>query len=146
MNPELFNRFYAQEVLGIQHYICPQSIKDLRQIKGSWGEGVLVVLLEPLQPTQQPLLKKIMASVAVTKYSVLQIKELSLLKALKGFSKQQAGEIFLFGLKDSSEELKHSCDPFFSSPYSLKELEGTSVEVNNKKQALWRELQKFKRG
>ena len=139
MNPELFKRFYAQEVLGIQHYICPQSIRELRQIKGAWGEGVLVVLLEPLEPTQKSLLKKIMASVAVTKYSVLQIKELSLLKALKDFSKQQAGEIFLFGLKSS-------CDYFFSSPYSLKELEGTSVEVNNKKQALWRELQKFKKG
>ena len=141
MTRNLFKKLYAKEVLGIQSYICPPSIWKLRQIEGSWGALVLVVVLEPLLPSQKPLLKKIMASIAIFKYSVLQIKESSLLVDLLDSSNPLAKWIFLFGLKDSPYPVWP--DYCFWTPYSLKELEASSLEVQSKKQALWQELKKF---
>ena len=133
----MFKSFYAREVLGIKSYICPPSVHKLRQIEGPWGAFVLAVSLETLLPSQKELLKKIMASIGFFEYSLLQIKEKKLLEKLS--SVLPAEFVLVFGSKNRSYK-----SALFQTPYGLKELEGSSLEVREKKQKLWQDLKQWK--
>lgn len=73
---------YMSEVLGIKNYLCPESVYALRTLKGGLPCRVLAVVFKPLSPAQSIMLKKIMASIEVLEYSVLEIKNSQILNQL----------------------------------------------------------------
>ena len=137
--------FYIREVLGVKNYLCPERIQKLRKLEGAWPAQVLVIVFEFLTDSQKSLLKKIMSSLGFCSHSLLTIQDRRILKEFFREESCLAEFIFIFG---AGEKLSLKNQPggchFFQSAYSLKELEGGSIEIRQKKQNLWKELKLWK--
>ncbi|MBC6414957.1 MAG: hypothetical protein GDA46_00980 [Bdellovibrionales bacterium] len=135
---------YVRDVLGVTNYLCPKKIHKVRQLEGTLPTKVLVIVFELLTDSQKKLLKKIISSLGELEYSLLQIKEKNLLDS---FFKKEASFwaefVFVFGKNENKNHEKRAY-PFFYTIYSLKELEGVSQEVREKKQKLWKALKLWK--
>ena len=154
----MFSARYLTEVLGVRSYICPDSIQALRRLKGGLPCRFLVVVFKSLSPSQTILLKKIMSSIEVFKYSVLEVKEEKILDELFEKADYFAQYVCFFGGKDFVKEgqlvenegqLKSAFNnnsncSFFQTAYSLEELEENSLSVREKKQKLWSQLKLWK--
>lgn len=134
---------YAREVLGIKNYLCPNSIYDSRRFTGMFPAKVLVIALKELSPSQKLLLKKIMHSINIDEYSLLEIKKSDILAGLFSKLDSLAKKVLLFAGKDFFQDSSQKNPSVFQSPYSLQELEETSQQVQ-KKQQLWNELKNWK--
>lgn len=88
---------YLSEVLGIKNYLCPKSIHSLRSIRGGIPCRVLALVFKSLSPTQHSLLKKIMASIDVFEFSILEIKDQSILSQCLSSEVPLANFIIFFG-------------------------------------------------
>ena len=154
----MFSARYLTEVLGIKSYVCPADIRALRHLEGGLPCRCLVVVFNSFNSSQKALLKKIMSSIEIFKYSVLAVKEEKILEELFEKADQLAQFICFFGGKDFVQEGKlirsegrlisalnerSSCS-FFQTACSLEELEGHSVSVRDKKQQLWNQLKIWK--
>lgn len=93
-------RIYASEVLGIKSYLCPEKIYTLRSLRGGLPCRVLAVVFKTLPPSQISRLKKIMNSINVLEYSLLEIKDDSVLKELLSGREKWADFIIFFGGPD----------------------------------------------
>lgn len=157
-----FAKAYLSEVLGIKTYLCPESIHNFRSLEGGLPCQVLIVIFKALSSSQRVLLKKIMASIDVFEFSVLEIKKDKILNQLLSCEEQLADFICLFGGKDLVKEgllieregvfVSTLQKNFMTSPlvsflqlYSLEELEGNSMEVKNRKRKLWEQLKNWKK-
>ncbi|MCY4321670.1 MAG: hypothetical protein OXC37_04640 [Bdellovibrionaceae bacterium] len=154
----MFSARYLREVLGIKSYICPDSIQSLRRLEGGIPCHFLVIVFSPLSLSQKTLLKKIMSSIEIFKYSLIEVKEEKILDELFERSDDFAQFICFFGAKDFvqtghliqqegqffSALSKDKSSSFFQTPYSLAELEENSVSVREKKQDLWSQLKLWK--
>lgn len=94
-----FSEVYQQEVLGIKNYLCPESVHKFRSLKGGLPCQVLAVVFQKLSPSQSVLLKKIMNSIGVLEYSVLEVKDSIILDDLL-FGDRIANQVCLFGGPD----------------------------------------------
>ena len=149
---------YLTEVLGVKNYICPASIQALRHLEGGLPCRFLAVVFSRLSSSQKVLLKKILSSIEVFKYSVLEVKEDKILDELFEKTDRFAQFVCIFGGKDFVQEgrlipckgliisaLNENANcSFFQSAYSLEELEENSLIVREKKQKLWSQLKIWK--
>ena len=104
-----------------------------------------------------------MASVNVVEFSVLEIKKDEVLDQLLSCEESLADFVCIFGGKDlvkeallieregmflSSVQKNSEADKLvsFLQVCSLEELEGSSVEVRNRKKKLWEQLKKWTKG
>ena len=154
----MFSARYLTEVLGVTSYICPDSIQSLRRLEGELPCHFLVVVFNSLSLSQKTLLKKIMSSIGVFKYSLLEIKEEKILNELFERADDFAQFICFFGAKDFVQEAyliqkegqlfsalsKDTNCSFFQTVYSLADLEENSSSVREKKQQLWDQLKLWK--
>ena len=154
----MFSARYLTEVLGVTNYVCPPAIHDLRSLEGGLPCRFLAVVFKSLSPAQKGLLKKIMSSIGVFKYSVLEVKEEKILDELFEKVDLFAQFVCIFGGKDFVQEGKliqregqlfsafnsSKVCSFFQSAYSLEELEENSLAVREKKQKLWSQLKLWK--
>ena len=159
MSPQA--RIYFSEVLGIKHYLCPESIYNLRSLDGGLPCKVLSVVFQPLSYSQKRLLKKIMASVNIYDYTILEIKKTVILRELFSCEEKLAKHIFFFGgeervkelpaiegksfsdFSDKKELFKHKPTSFLQL-FSLDKLDGNSLEIINNKKQVWTKLQEWK--
>ena len=154
----MLSNLYVTEVLGVTNYICPSSVRALRCLKGRLPCRFLVVVFDSLSVSQKALLKKIMLSLQVFEYSLLEVREEKILEELFEKADSFAQFVFIIGgknfvqagkLTQSKGQLvsalgnKTHCS-FFQSACSLEELEGSSPAVREKKQQLWNQLQLWK--
>ncbi|MDE0091834.1 MAG: hypothetical protein OXN83_00945 [Oligoflexia bacterium] len=154
----MLSSHYVTEVLGVKNYLCPSFIHALRHLEGGWPCHFLVVVFKKLNSSQKALLKKIMSSIGVFKYSVLEVEEERILDGLFEKTDCLAQFIFFFGGKDFVQEGKLfrqegqllsafgdniGCS-FFQTASSLEELEDNSSTVKEKKQELWKQLKLWK--
>ena len=157
------DRLYLSEVLGLRNYLCPEPVHSLRALKGGLPCNILLVIFKPLSSSQKDLLKKIMASIDVFEFSVLEIKSDQVLNLLLSCKEYLARFICFFGGRDLvKEELLFEQAGVFRSPYqkdgkeensrvsflqvfSLEELEGDSTEIRNKKKQMWEKLKEWKK-
>ena len=154
-------RMYLSEVLGVSHYLCPEDIYSLRSLKGPLPCSVLIVLFQTSSPSQKKLLKKIMRSINIFEYSLLEIKNDAVLSLL--FSKKWADFICFFGGKDLIKqgflvkknnqlllanqnriEAKSKKSTSFLQVCALEELEGVGTEVNKNKHKTWTLLKQWR--
>ena len=149
---------YLKEVLGVTNYICPSAIHELRHLKGGLPCRFLIIVFNELSPSEKMLLKKIMSSIEVFKYSVLEVKEEKILDELFERADKFSQFVCIFSGKNFIQEGKliqkegrlisalgdNSTCSFFQSAYSLEELEEKSVAVREKKQELWQKLKQWK--
>ena len=131
---------YLREVLGVENYICPQSIQDIRTLEGKLPAKVLVIVLELLSEPEKQLLKKILTALDCHKYSLLQVKDPSYKKNFILESLELAQFVVVFGAECES----HSKKALFQTPFSLKELNGTNNNSAQKKKKLWEQLKIWK--
>ena len=156
-----FAKAYLSEVLGIKNYLCPSSVQSFRVLKGGFPCRILIVIFKALSLSQQSLLKKIMASIDIFEFSVLEIKTNEVLNQLLSCEESLADFVCFFGGKDlfkegflieqenllvssyqnKSQEKKQIS---FLQVCSLEELEGNSPKIRNKKKQLWEQLKKWK--
>ena len=150
---------YLSEVLGIKNYLCPTNIYSLRSIRGGLPcETLAVVFTTPL-PAQEILLKKIMSSVGIFQFSLLETKNLSVLRELIFSANFLADRICLFGGGDLEKETLLSKkgaglvspaqkrlkkQTAFLQTCSLEDLEGNSPQIITRKKQLWQKLKKWK--
>ena len=153
------SRMYFSEVLGIKYYLCPESIYNLRSLEGGLPCKVLAVVFQALPFSQKELLKKIMNSVNIFEYTLLQIKNPVILQELLSSEEELAESIFFFGGENLLKEILPAEEKSFSNEqkpvtqklvsflqfFSLAELDGTSSEVINKKKQIWTKLQNWKK-
>ncbi|MCZ0932872.1 MAG: hypothetical protein OXJ52_06960 [Oligoflexia bacterium] len=154
----MFSARYLTEVLGVKSYVCPASVQALRHLEGGLPCRFLVVVFKNLSSSQKALLKKVMSSIEVFKYSVLEVKEEKILDELFEKADHFAQFICFFGGKDFVQEGwlfqskgqlisalsdRTGCS-FFQTAYSLEELEDSSLAVRDKKQKLWNQLKLWK--
>ena len=154
----MFSARYLTEVLGVKSYICPSAVQALRHLKGGLPCRFLVVVFNNPSLSQKALLKKIMSSIEIFKYSLLEVKEEKVLDELFEKADHFAQFICFFGGKDFVQEgwliqsegqllsvlsENPSCS-FFQSAYSLEELEENSLTAREKKQKLWSQLKLWK--
>lgn len=137
-----FQNYYLREVLGIHQYIPLQKILDKRNLKRKWPCDILVVVSKTLSPEELVFTNKIMKSISVSNFSILEIKEKDEFIENKIKEATQKGLIkyaivFSDEVRLSHKKILTSC--------SLNKLIGDSVEVKNRKKQLWSELQKIKR-
>ena len=154
-------RRYFAEVLGIKNYLCPESIYKLRSLEGPLPCHFLSVVFQTLPSSQKRLVKKIMASVSILEYSLLEIKNTDILRTFFSCEEQLAEHIFFFGGEDMFKEffslegesfsnLSDTKSLFKEKPlsflqlFSLEELDGNSPEIINKKKQIWTKLQKWR--
>ena len=167
--PSPAEKFYCAEVLGIKNYLCPESIYSLRSLRGPIPCRFLAVIFKMLSPSQYSLLKKIMASINIVEFTVLEIKAESVFNCLIDSEERLADFICFFGgkdlvkkgsfiekndlliLKESSKEnaeqnisLQNPSTSFLQV-CSLEELDGSSKEVIHKKKQVWEQLKKWKK-
>ena len=157
-----FAKAYLSEVLGIKTYLCPEAIHSFRSLEGGLPCRVLTVVFKALSPPQRILLKKIMASIDVFEFAVLEIKRDEVLNQLLSCEESLADFICFFGGKDLVKEdllieregafisacKKNSVSKppvSFLQVCSLEELEGDSIEVRNRKKQLWERLKNWKK-
>jgi len=138
-------QLYASEVLGLKNYLCPESIYQTRSLKGKLPCEVLIVLFQQISESETALLKKIMNSLQIFDYSVLEIKNLDLLEILFSNTQTWAKAICVFGGTDLSktgllEQSSSACIQIGS----LKELASYSVKETDKKKHIWEKLKKWK--
>lgn len=155
-----FAKAYLSEVLGIKTYLCPEQIHSFRSVEGGLPCRVLIVVFKALSSSQRTLLKKIMASIDVFEFSVLEIKKDEVLNQLLSREENLVDFVCIFGGKDLVKEalLIEQEGMFLSSVQknseankpvsflqvcSLEELEGSSVEVKNRKKKLWEQLKRW---
>ena len=158
MGVNMFSARYLTEVLGVTNYICPSAVHGLRSLEGGLPCRFLVIVFNSLSFSQKDLLKKIMSSIGVFKYSILEVKEEKILDELFEKADSFAQFVCIFGGRDFVQEGKlllnkeqpasalaeNSSCCFFQSAYSLKELEENSLSVREKKQKLWGQLKLWK--
>lgn len=159
MNNQTFFKNYLVEVLGVKNYLCLPKIHSLRSLKGSLPCQVLVVVFSPLSSSQKQLLRKIMSSIDVFEFSLLEIREDSVLKLLLLKKEELADFICFFGQNNMLEkELSagKGAGPSLREPEgspkkvwmagfdSLGELEGNSPEIQEKKKRIWNKLKEMK--
>ena len=154
-------RVYGSEVLGLKQYLCPPSIYDLRFIKGGIPSPILIVVFHRLSPFQKQLLKRIMASIDVFSFSVLEIKTPAAVDLLFYCREYFSKLVCIFGGKEFIKQgflIEQQKGVFVSSvqknlankvsflPFcDLKELEtGDSLLIKNRKQQIWQSLKKWK--
>ena len=143
-------RTYLSEVLGVKNYLCPESIYSLRSLKGGLPCRVLAVVFKELSLSQKALLKKIMASIEVFEFSLLEIKDQSVLKQLICFENRLADFILFFGGKNWLDSEQKALAALSGQPvsflrlYSLEELDGNAPEIINRKKQIWEQLKKWK--
>lgn len=155
-------RTYFSEVLGMRNYLCPESIYSLRSLEGELPCRALAVVFESLSFSQKGLLKKIINSLNVFEYSILEVKDNNVLNQLLFSKNRWADFVCLFGGRNLLEEglliqqegllvssfQKH---PLKQRPVSflqicpLKELDGSSPEIINKKKKVWEQLKEWKK-
>ena len=154
----MLSSHYVTEVLGVKSYLCPSSIKVLRHLEGGWPCHFLVVVFKKLNSSQKALLKKIMSSIGVFKYSVLEVEEKRILDGLFEKTDYLAQFVCIFGGKDFVQAGKllrqeghlisafgdNTGCSFFQTAYSLEDLEDNSPTVKEKKQELWKQLKLWK--
>ena len=142
-----FFLMYASEVLGIKQYLCPKALCDLRSIEGELPCKFLAVVFHTLSASQKNLLKKIMSSIGVYRFTTVQIKNPVVLKTLFHSERELAHFIFLFGGKNlitgndmmETDHLNKKVSRILSLQ-DLRELEGTSRESRIKKRETWEKL------
>ena len=149
---------YLTEVLGVTSYICPPGIQALRHLEGGLPCRFLALVFDSLNSSEKTLLKKIMSSVGVFKYSILEVREEKILDELFEKADHFAQFVCLFGGPDfvqkgrliqAEGQLVSALDAgikcsFFQTAYSLKELSENSTAVHEKKQKLWKRLKLWK--
>ena len=158
-----FAKLYLSEVLGARNYLCPEPVHSLRVLKGGVPCNILLIVFKQLSSSQKKLLKKIMASIDIFEFSVLEIKSDKVLELLLSCEEYLARFICFFGGKDLvKEKLLFEQEGVFVSSYqkgreeenqkvsflqvfSLEELEGDSTEIRNKKKQVWEKLKKWKK-
>lgn len=155
-------KVYFSEVLGVKNYLCPESIYSLRSLEGGVPCRVLIVVFKALSSSQKLLLKKIMASLDIFEFSVLEVKDNEVLNQLLSCKENLADFVCFFGGKNLLKEgyLIKQKDLFISSRQqnsskqkpvsflqvcSLDRLEGNSSEIRDKKKQVWEQLKKWKR-
>ena len=156
-----FAMAYLSEVLGVKSYLCPESIHSLRSLEGGLPCRVLAVVFKALSSDQRVLLDKIMASIEIFEFSLLEVKNNAVLNQLLFSEERLAGYVCCFGGKDLVKEgllieqrgllvpsgQRQSVEEkptSFLQVSSLGELEGHSAEVMGKKKQLWKQLKKWK--
>ena len=132
---------YLRDVLGVKNYLCPQSLQNIRQLEGEVPAKVLVVLLEPPSDSEKQLLKKILSSMELHNYSLLQVKDPSHIRNFILAGLELAKFVFLFGLEVENLDSKKA---LFQTPYILKELIGKDSDTIQKKKKLWEQLKVWK--
>ena len=138
----VFWNHYLREVLGIQRYILPAHIWNQRTLKGKWPCRVLAVTFKSLNEEETSLLNKIMKSISISQFSILQCKQDndSLLEELKQVLETNLVElVILFGKKT------HFKNENFLNTYSLDKLTGSSPDIQQRKKELWLSLQQIKK-
>ena len=132
---------YLREVLGVQNYLCPKTIRPLRNLKGSLPCETLIIISEPLNTETHSLLKKIMKALDRRDFSLLEIKDSSQMENFKNaiLLKTPARKILIFSKKFSSffkdsHRILTACD--------LKDLLQTE-SGHERKRALWSRLKKW---
>ena len=155
----MFSSRYLTEVLGVTNYVCPSAIQDLRRLEGGLPCRFLVVVFKNLSLSQKDLLKKIMSSIGIFKYSTLEVKEEKVLDELFEKADLFAQFICIFGGTDFVQSGKlllsegqlfstfnnSKSASFFQTAYSLEDLEGKSLSIKEKKQKLWSQLKLWKK-
>ncbi|MGI9549243.1 MAG: hypothetical protein ACR2M7_04640 [Bdellovibrionales bacterium] len=133
---------YVSEVLGVKKYLCPKNIWSLRHIKGNVPCDVLVLIQGEASLTQQELLKKILSSVQISSYTILELKDLNMLEsAMRTIENNKWTRLAIgFGQDLSYAHFKHVT---YLKTYFLKELEGAGPEIQSRKKQLWSELKKW---
>ena len=147
------------EVLGVKNYLCPKNIYSFRSLKGGLPCQTLAVVFKTPLSHQEALLKKIMASIDIFQFSLLEIKNPAILKELFFSANSLAERICFFGGEDMEKESllikkgdlfmssaqKRSRKPaFFLQTQPLEELEGSSPQVIDRKKQLWQKLKTWK--
>ena len=155
------SRTYFSEVLGVKSYLCPESIYSLRSLEGKLPCRALSVIFNPLSASQKMLLKKIMSSVNIFEFNVLEIKDNAILNQFLSSKNRWADFVCLFGgtnllekglliqqeglFVSSSQKQSFKKKPVsFLQICSLEELDGNSPEIINRKKQVWRQLKEWK--
>ena len=143
MNKENLNKnkaAYKFFALGVSSYLCPENIFKIRKIQGSWPADILVIVEEAPQEEEALLLEKIMSALSVSRFAILEIKDLShaswILNQL--MKEKPAKKILIF-----SEKLTlPSESSLFLKTFPLKLFtQKESADVIKKKKELWEKLQ-----
>lgn len=155
-------RVYWSEVLGLKQYLCPHSVYALRFIRGGAFSKVLTVVFSPLSLSQKQMLKKIMASVDIFSFSVLEIKTGAGLNQLMFFKEHLADLVCIFGGEDLIEA-GHLIEQYggrlvsptqktfvkkmwFLQFCSLEDLEeGSPLIIKQRKRQIWQKLKNWSR-
>ena len=132
--------YYLRQVLGIESYMIPKNLHEFRSFHGEFPCKTLVVVKQ-LHPNTHELLKKIMKSIKITEFSILEFKASDKQAHLQNFLKEQRiPQVFIFCSEfqgiDSSTCLFKGED--------LTKFIGTGSDVLKKKQELWKQLQGLK--
>ena len=135
-----FHNKYLREVLGIKRYIPLETILEQRVLRKRWPCEVLAVVFHPPSLEEKSLIKKIMKSISVSDFSILEVKnnEFILEQLEQALDQNLTSSIILFNEKMDCK-IKNVL-----KTYSLDQFLGKSPEVQKKKQQLWTELQKIK--
>ena len=137
----LFRYHYLREVLGIERYLPLKRTLEQRVLKRHWPCEILVVSLNPLSLDEKSLLKKIMKSISVSDFSILELGNSSSASQLleQALTKKLSRYIIIFddgfSLESKNVLITHSLNKFI----------GESLEVKERKKKLWQELLKIKK-
>ena len=134
--------YYLTEALGIKNYLCPVEIHAFRKLNGPLPCDTLVLTEGALDIKALQLLKKIMKSIEVSDFSLMEIKDLSRISPIKHFllSERPAKKILIFSTKLSA---LFANSPSILTCCNLEELL-TDPEKETKKRELWSQLKKWK--
>lgn len=131
---------YKFFVLGVSSYLCPENIFKIRKIQGSWPSDILVIVEEALQEKETLLLEKIMSALSVSRFAILEIKDLSCASwILNRLLKEKPAKKFLIF---SEKLIPPAENSLFLKTFPLKHFtQKESVDVATKKKELWENLQ-----
>jgi len=132
---------YISQTLGVQYYLCPQPIWSIRRITGHLPCQVLAVVKGYLSAREKPLLFKIMSSIDVADWTLLEITKTCNLDFFKEEIKKWSQFVICFGRDFANLDVR---DRPFIQTYSLQELIGSTPEIVSRKKELWLKLKKCK--
>ena len=129
---------YYSKVLGIKNYILPPLTYHFRSFKGQPKSPVLVVVSN-ITWEQKRLLKKIMSSIKISAYSILEFKDKSETQSLKDFLNDycEGKKIFIFSERLSQiQQIK----PWVFRAKDLNFFLDTHSKSKENKYELWKRL------
>ena len=135
-----FYNQYLREVLGIKRYLPLKTILEQRVLRKRWPCEALAVVFHSLSSEEKSVLKKIMKSISISDFSILEIKNNeAILEQLEQALTQKLTSFIILFNENVDCEIKN-----ILKTYSLDQFLGKSPEVQKKKQQLWLELQRIK--